>query len=191
MVSLGVVIPIVMFLVMFLFFPIVLMAVIWQRTHGRLMAVMIIKGKPLKFKMLKIVEGEFIKDGTDQWPIMEKYVKIVDYPTMFPGILGFVQRKVPAMLVAPGRTEPLDWENPAQGVMSSKELSAILSPHWLRALVLGTVEVSGGGKTDKNLKVFVLLSMAMAGICMILLFIVLYKFGQVQTVLNIIQKAHQ
>jgi len=164
-------------LALIMFFPFIMLAVVYQMTNNKMLCAVISKGKPLKFRMLKIIEGEFVQEGNDKWFLKEKYVKLVNYPIMFPKMLGFMTRVVPCELVMPGKAEPLDWSNPAVATMSSKELEAILDPHWLRGFVLGVVN-EAGGKGDKQVKMFCMLAMALSGICMILLFVVMLHQNQ-------------
>lgn len=185
MVPVNVVITIAVLIVVLMFFPFIFLALIHQMTSGKMLCGIVSKGKPLRFKMKKIVDGEFVQEDKDQWFIREPQVKLVNYPIMFPKFLGFLQRIVPCELVTPGRSEPLDWEDPGRGIMSSTELEAVLDPHWLRALVQGAVE--GGGKSDKQQRMFTLLAMALSGICMILLFVVMYKVGALQSSLTYLQ----
>ena len=51
-----------------------------------------------------------------------------------------LQQIVACSLVKRGRTDPLDWEDPSTGKMSSKELSEILDPRWMINLVKGVGE---------------------------------------------------
>ena len=173
-------------LAMIMFLPFIMLAVVYQLTNGKMLCGIVSKGKPLKFRMLKIIDGEFVKEGTDKWFIKEKRVKLVNYPIMFPKVLGFMTRVVPCELVMPGRAEPLDWEDPSKGIMSSKELEAVLDPVWLRGFVLGVAQ-EAGGKGDKQLRMFVMLAMALSAICMILLFVVMVRLNSTNATLLYIE----
>lgn len=176
MVPINFVISGIVLLVIMMFFPFIMLAIIYRLTNGKLLCGIVSRAKPLRFKMMKIVDGEFVVDGKDKWFIREKQVKLVNYPMMIPKMLGFFQRIVPCELVTPGRSEPLDWQDPARGIMSSKELEAILDPLWLRAFIQGAVE-SGTGKADKQIKMFSMLAVAVSAICMILLFVLMVRLN--------------
>ena len=141
------------------------------------------KGKKV---LLRTDINSDVKEGTDKWFIKEKRVKLVNYPIMFPKALGFMTRVVPCELVMPGRAEPLDWEDPSKGIMSSKELEAVLDPVWLRGFVLGVAQ-EAGGKGDKQLRMFVMLAMALSAICMILLFVVMVRLNSTNATLLYIE----
>jgi hypothetical protein len=187
LVPLNFVISGVVLLALIMFFPFIMLAVVYQLTNGKMLCGIVSKGKPLKFRMLKLIDGEFVKEGNDKWFIREKQVKLVNYPIMFPKVLGFMTRVVPCELVTPGRAEPLDWQDPTKGVMSSKELDAVLDPHWLRGFVLGVVNESGGGKSDKQMRMFTMLAVALGAICMVLLFVLMTRLNQTNAAIKALQ----
>lgn len=186
---------VVVFVIVFtciMFFPLILQFTIRQKCSGKLLCAITGKEKPLDFKLLKTEtkegKGEFVRDGKDQWVINPDQVKLVKYPIMWPRILGMFQQIVGCSLYARGRADPLDWKNPVAGALSSKELPAILDPHWLVALVRG-VEEGVGGKSDKNIKMYSLLAVAASIMCLLLLFVVMVKVGTIQDGLNSLQEA--
>ena len=176
-----------------MFFPLVLQLAIRQRCSGRLLCAIIGKEKPLDFKLLKVKTkdgsvGEFVEDGSDKWMIVTKQVKLVKYPMIWPSAFKMFQQIMGCSLYMRGRAEPLDWEDPPTGVLSSKELTAILDPHWLVALVRG-VEEGTTLKADKKTKVMSFLAVAASLICMVLIFVVLYRLGAMQDVINSLPEA--
>ncbi len=176
-----------------MFFPLVMQFAIRQRCSGRLLCAIVGTEKPLDFKLLKTKtgqgeQGEFVEDGNDKWLIVTKQVKLVKYPILFPKAFQMFQQIVGCSLYMRGRAEPLDWEDPPKGLLSSKELPAILDPHWLVALVRG-VEEGNTLRPDKRARMMALLAVAASMICMILIFVVLYKLGTMQTIINTLPEA--
>ena len=60
-------ISITIFVVILMFFPLVLQFVLIQKCQGRILAIILSKGKDTEFKLLKKIGGEFVKDKEDQW----------------------------------------------------------------------------------------------------------------------------
>lgn len=187
MVSINAIMPIAVVFAVFMLFPLVVHASIRWKSSGKILCGIVMKGKPLVFKLKKIVEGEFIVDGTDKWFIREEQVKLVGYPLMWPEALGMFKQTVPCSLYMPGRGEPLDWEDPSTGSLSSKELSAILDPYWLRALVKGVEEA--GGKPSRGEKILPWLAVGASIACLVLVFVVLAKMGVLEDKLGVLEQA--
>lgn len=168
---------VVVVIVFILLFPLVLWYAIRRKCKGAMNCGIVERGKPIKFKLLKIKKGEFVEDKEDHWIILDKQVKLMDYPTgimwdMFP--MNLFQQTVPTSLYMRGRGDPLDWEDPSSGSISSKELKAILDPHWMKTLVQGVTEGAAGSKWTKML---LFLAVGLGVICMILLFVLLARGG--------------
>lgn len=192
MVPLNYVVVGVLFLVFFFAFPLIIQFSIRQVCAGKLLCAILGKEKPLDFKLLKTKtregEGEFVQDGKDKWVIDTTQVKLVKYPIMWPKTLRMFQQIVGCSLYVRGRADPLNWENPATGGLSSKELPAILDPHWLTALVQGVEEGASGGRADRNLRMFTLLAMAGSLLCLVLIFVVMFKLGGIEDALGQVQQ---
>lgn len=170
------VIPIVLLIVCFMAFPLLVQWYVRRTSSGKHLCAILSKGQPLQFKMLKVVDDDFVKDGADQWTLKDNLMKPVSYPISWPRILDGFRRDVWCSLVMRGRSDPLDWENPPAGALSSKELPVILDPHWLINLVRGVGE--GGGRGLGRLeRMMIFLAVGLSGICMILLFVVLFRTG--------------
>jgi hypothetical protein len=178
----------VILLVFFMMFPLVFQFAIRSRCDGKLLCAITGKDKPLNFKLLKTEtaqgKGEFVRDGADQWFIETRMIKLVKYPIMFPKALSMFQQIVPCELVMRGRAEPLNWEDPGVGIMSSKELPVVLDPHWMVALVKGIEEGVAGGSIPKNMKMLLFLAVGASCLCLVMIFVVMYKMGTMQSALQ-------
>jgi hypothetical protein len=166
-------------------FPLVLQAWVRGKVKGRMLAGIIEKGKPLGFKLLKL-DGDMMHDGSDDFLIIDKQVKLVQFPMGWPKILGSFQQTVGCSLYIRGQGEPLDWENPKSKVIDSKELRDILDPYWLRALVKGVIEETQGIKKGGSDRMMIFLSVGCSAICLILLFVVMTKLSALQTAVKLI-----
>jgi hypothetical protein len=189
MVPIGPVIAIVIVVLIVVFFPLIFQFLIIQMCSGRILAVILTKGKDLEFKLLKKIGGEFVEDQGDQWILDPTMQRLVPYPILF-GPLGkllkFFQQIVPCSIYMRGRQDPLDWENPAiASLMSSKELAAILDPHWLVALVKGVEQgVAGAGAIPKNMKMMLFLAVGASVLAVVLSLVLLYKDSQSSMVMQ-------
>ena len=149
LVNVNSVVPIIFLVVIFMSFPLMIQAFVWFRSKGKHLCAILEKGKPLDIRMLQIYKDEFVKDKDDTWILDTTLMKPVDFPIGWPPLLGIFQKRVWCSLVQRGRAEPLDWSNPSISKLSSKELPDILDPHWLKALVKGIEEGTGGSKRDR------------------------------------------
>jgi len=162
-------------------FPLAIQFMINSRVRGKHLCFIVEKGRPLKAKLLKIIRDDFVQDSKDHWILDPELMKPVDYPLMWPKILAGFQKGVWASLVMRGRVDPLNWENPPIGALSSKELPAILDPHWLVSLVKGVEE---GGKPAKGERMLLYIAAGGVAICLIMLFYVISKIGGIMQILE-------
>lgn len=173
MVNVNVILPIFLLLVFMLAFPLLLQFSIRLKTEGRHLCAIIEKDKPLHFKLLKISRDDFVRDKDDEWLLKTNLMKLTWYPLMWPTILGMFQQRVSCSLLMRGRSDPLDWENPPAGALSSKELPVILDPHWLVNLVKGVGETGGASKGER------MMIFLAAGASVLSLLAVLYLISKV------------
>lgn len=183
MVPIGPVVAGIIVLLIVVFFPLIFQFLIIQMCSGRILCIILTKGKDLEFKLLKKIGGEFVEDQGDQWLLDPAMQRLVPYPILFgpmQKLLKFFQQIVPCSIYMRGRQEPLDWENPAiASLMSSKELAAILDPHWLVALVRGVEQgVAGQGAIPKNMKMMLFLAVGASVLAVVFVLVVLYKETQ-------------
>ena len=175
-------------IVLVLCFPLAFWWTVRRKCAGSMYCGVISKGKPIQFKLLKIREGEFLEDGEDHWIIQDKQVKLTQYPAgwmweMFP--MSLFQQTVPTSLYMRGRGDPLDWEEPSSGSISSKELKAILDPNWMKSLVQGVVE--GGGGASKRDRMLLFLAVGLGAISLILIFVLLTKLGALEQAIKVVR----
>ena len=104
-------------------------------------------------------------------------MKLVRYPIGWPSILGAFQQVVTCSLVMRGRSDPLDWENPPAGALSSKELPVVLDPHWLINLVRGVGEE---GKVGRGEKMLGMISAGASIIALLGVFYLISKLGAIE-----------
>jgi len=177
MVDVNIVIPAVLLVIFFMSFPLVLQFFVRSRCRGKHLATIIEKGKPMKIKLLKINRDDFVKDGEDEWMLKTNLMKPIDYPIGWPKMLAGFQQSVWCSLLMRGRTDPLNWEDPPAGALSSKELPALLDPHWLINLVKG---VGADTKVSKGERILAMIS-AGAGVLAILgVIYVISRLGEIQ-----------
>lgn len=170
------VIPVVFLIVCFMSFPLMIQWYVRKKSSGRHLCAIIEKGRPLQFKMLKVVGDDFVKDGDDEWMLQGSLMKPVSFPISWPKVLGSFQRDVWCSLVMRGRSDPLDWEDSPAGALSSKELPVVLDPHWLINLVKGVGEEGGRG-LGKLERMMIFLSAGISAVCMLLLFVLMTRGG--------------
>lgn len=167
--------------------PLALQFFIRLKTKGRMMAAIKAVGKPLQFKLLR-VDGELLHDGTHDYIINGKPGNIipVDYPLNFPKVIDGFRVRIDCSLYKEGQGEPVNWDSPMVKTIDSRELKSILDPYWLRAIVKGTVEetMAAGGVKGGNR--WSLMSLAVSGFCLIVLFVVLYKLSGIQSAIALI-----
>ena len=162
-------------------FPLALQFWINSRVRGKHLCFIVEKGRPLTVRLLKVVKDDFVRDGKDLWELNPEKMKPVDYPIQFPKILAGFQKGVWSSLLMRGRADPLDWENPPVGALSSKELSPILDPHWLVNLVQGMKEE---GKSPKGERMLLYITAGGVAILLIMMFFIITKIGGIQAALD-------
>ena len=178
MVDVNIVIPIALLVLAFMSLPLLIQFAVRRKVKGRHLCAIIEKGKPLAIKLLKVHKDDFVKDGEDEWILKPSLMKPVDYPIGWPSILSSFQQTVWCSLIMRGSSDPLDWENPPASALSSKEVPAILDPHWLITLVKGVGELGGqAGRTER------ILAMVAAGasvIALVMMFYLITRLGAVE-----------
>ena len=181
MVNINIILPIFMLIISFMCFPLLIQFAIKKRLRGKHLCAIIEKGRPLTIKLLKITKDDFVKDKDDEWVLKPNLMKPVDYPIGWPSILQGFQQTVWCSLLMRGRADPLDWENPPVGALSSKELPVILDPHWMINFVKGAGE---GPTQDKNTRMFLLITVAGVILNMLLVFYAIYKMGIIERMIS-------
>jgi len=173
----NVMMPVVLLILVFMSFPLVLQFAIRGKIKGRHLCCIIEKGRPLSIKLLKIYKDDFIKDGSDEWVLKNDLMKLVDYPIGWPRILSSFQQTVWCSLVMRGRSDPLNWQNPPAGALSSKELPAVLDPQWLINLVKGVGEE---GKVGKGERMLMYIAVGASVVAVVMMFYVISRLGTIE-----------
>lgn len=179
--SAGAVLQLVVLVIIVMSFPLALQFFVNSKVRGKHLCFIVEKGRPLTIKLLKIVRDDFVADGKDEWTLNPKLQKPVDYPIMWPKMLSGFQKGVWASLVMRGRASPLNWENPPIGALSSKEIPAILDPHWLVSLVRGVGEE---GKPAKGERTLLYLAVGASVVSLVMIFYVITRLGGIEQALN-------
>ena len=149
--------------------PLIIQFAINSMVRGKLLCAILGKEMPLDFKLLRTKtkegEGEFVDDNKDRFQIDSEQIKLVWYPIMLPKMMHQFQQRVPCSLYLRGRFEPLDWKNPNAGT-SSKEIKAVLDPHWLVNLIEGAKEGAPSSGMPKNMRLILMIvaSMVIIGV---------------------------
>lgn len=184
MVDINVILPIILIIFFFMSFPLLLQWIVRTKTKGNHLCCILEKDKPLVIKLLKKHKDDFVKDKKDQWTLKTNMMRLVEYPIGWPSMLNAFKQTVSCSLLMRGSAAPLDWENPPAGALSSKELPAILDPHWLVNLVRGVGEDTKVSKGER------LLSIITAGASIIAVLAVLYvisKLGAIEQAINVLR----
>lgn len=181
MVNVNVILPIFLLIIIFMSLPLMFQFYVVSKVRGRHLCTIIEKGKPMSFKLLKIIKDDFVRDGEDEWMLKQDLMKPVTYPMMWPKVLSSFQQTVWCSLVMRGRSDPLDWENPPAGALSSKELPVVLDPHWLINLVKGVGEE---GKSGKGERMLMYLAVGVSVLCLVILFYVISRLGVIEQAVN-------
>jgi len=176
-VDVNVIIPIILLVIFFMSFPLLLQFYVRSRVRDRHLCTIIEKGKPLSIKLLKVYKDDFVRDKDDEWMLKTNLMKPVDYPIGWPKILAGFQQGVWCSLVMRGRSDPLDWENPPAGALSSKELPVVLDPHWLINLVKGVGEE---GRVSKGEKILAMVAAGASVVALLAVFYVISKLGAIE-----------
>jgi len=177
MVNANVMMPVVLLILIFMSFPLILQFAIRAKIKGKHLCCIIEKGRPLSIKLLKIYKDDFVKDKEDEWVLKTDLMKPVDYPIGWPGMLSSFQQRVWCSLVMRGRSDPLNWQNPPAGALSSKELPAVLDPQWLINLVKGVGEE---GKAGKGERMLMYIAVGASVVAVVMMFYVISKLGTIE-----------
>ena len=181
MVDVNLIIPVVLLIIFIMAFPVLLQFSIKSKTRGKHLCAIIEKGKPLTIKLLKITKDDFVRDKDDEWMLKTNLMKPIDYPIGWPRILSGFQQGIWCSLVMRGRSDPLDWENPPAGALSSKELPVVLDPHWLINLVKGVGEE---GRVSKGEKILTWVAAGAAVLALVMIFYVISRLGAIQQAID-------
>ena len=184
MISLGSVINLLIMAGFIMAVPIGLILMVRIRSRGKHLGFILEKDKPLSIKLLKVIGGEMVRDGDDEWFLSPKFIRPTDYPVLWPKALSMFQIPVESSLLVRGKATNVDWEDPNVPGYSSKELTEALDPHWLAHLIKGVIQEGGGGKKEK---ILTYLTLGLGAICLIMIFFLITKIGGLEQAIKLIR----
>jgi hypothetical protein len=155
----------------------------WTRikTYGRAMCYILEPTNTTTIKLLKVVDGEFMKESGDEFWFNEEKVRFVRYPAGMPTLF---QVTVPGLMFQRGRAEALDWVDLGEAGASSKEMGSILDPHMFRSLIAG---VSQQSKPKGMEKMVPLLALVTSGLTLVFLFYLMQKINAIQSAVHVLK----
>ena len=167
--------------VLFVFTFAALLMAIWVRfsTNNKVLCWFLEGDRSAKPKLLRIVENDFVEYKDDRYGVDPEYVRMASYPTGWP---PFMQVPVPCVLYEVGRFSPVDWINCGDPGASSKEVAAVLDPHWMSLIVKGTK--MGQVATDKNTRLLLMISAGASIIGLLFMFYLVQRLGSLESMVN-------
>jgi len=165
-----------MLLVVFLM-PVVLYFFMKLRTLGKLGCFFLEKDKSITFKLHK-VSGPHVQVGDELFGISPGRIRFLRYPMNFPSIF---QQIVPCSMYQREDYQPLDINDPINWTIlkgsndSSIEISAVLEPRWLAAIVRGTRE--GASEQTKFQRLMPALTLGAVAAVLVFMFYLVMKMN--------------
>ncbi len=115
----------------------------YRKTSGKVLAFFLEENTRVRPELCSTIGDEWIVSKDGAYRLDSNKTRNVGYPTGWPRAL---QQVIPSLIYSRGDTEPLDWRKlNIEDRMSAREIGALLESEWLRALVKGIKEGSGGG----------------------------------------------
>ena len=162
--------------VIILVFPVVLFFFNYHRCAGKILGFFLDETDSMKPTLCKGYGDDWLLTKDAAYRTDTDKVRHVRYPFGWPRSL---QQDLPAFLYKKGEMEPLDWKtveiDPSDHV-SAREIAALLEPEWLRALVKGVREGTGGGLTKQE-RMFMFVGAGASVLALILVFVVMSRLG--------------
>jgi len=159
---------------LFIFTFVALIVSVWVRfsTNNKVFCWFLEGDRSARVKLLKIVDNDFVVYGGDKYGVDPEYVRMVRYPMGWP---PFFQIPVPCVMFEVGRFSPVNWIDCGEPGASSKEVAAVLDPHWMSLIVKGTK--AGQITADKNMRNLLMLAAGASVIGMVTMFYLITKVG--------------
>lgn len=168
-------------LVVILLIPVFLIGMNRMRTRGKCVCFMLLGTLPLSPKLLKVGKDGFVEFEGKKFQIQEEMIRLIQWPLGMPTILT---EMVPAALYDIDTAEQLDWRSlNIEGGHSSTEIGAVLDPQWLAIFIKGMKDAGGLGGSRFE-RMVPLLTMALAGLALVMVFVVMVKLGTLQSAIN-------
>jgi len=170
---------IVMMLMVLVLAPVMFYLYTKFKVVGKMGCFFLEKDKSITFKLYR-VRGPHVEVDDEIYGVNPSNIRFIRLPLGWPQVL---QQIVPCSMYQREDYQPLDINDPINWahLMPSKdnaiEVSAVLEPRWLAAIVRGTRE--GAPEVGKYQKMIPLMTLAVSAITLIFLFYVLMKIGGV------------
>jgi len=168
---------IVMMLMVLILAPVMFYLYTKFRVVGKMGCFFLEKDKSITFKLYK-VRGPHVEVGDEIYGVNPKNIRFIRFPFGWPAVL---QQIVPVSLYQREDYQPLDINDPINWahLIPSKdnaiEISAVLEPRWLAAIVRGTKE--GAPEQTRFQRMVPALTLGLAGACLIFIFYLIMKMG--------------
>lgn len=147
------------------------------RVVGKMGCFFLEKDKSITFKLYK-VRGPHVEVDDEIYGVNPKNIRFIRFPFGWPPVL---QQVVPCSLYQREDYQPLDINDPVSWahLIPSKdnaiEISAVLEPRWLAAIVRGTKE--GAPEPGKYQKLLPLMTLGVVVVTLVFLFYLLAQIG--------------
>lgn len=156
--------------VVILLMPSVLFFYMQWKCAGKMLCFFLEEDKSTRPELTRI-EGDFIVSEEGMYDIEPEKIRLMRYPLGWP---RFLQQILPAGLYERDNAIPLDWITLEAATISASELHTVLDKNWLKNLVAGAREGATGGKFEKMVP---MLSLAVSGLVLLMMFILMTKIG--------------
>lgn len=160
----------------------VMVFAIRQRTANKILCWFLEADKTAIPRLLKKASAEMIIYEGDRYGYEEEVVRWVRYPSGFPAIFQVV---IPCILYQRGRYSPLNWIELGQAGASSKEVGAVLEPHWMANIVRGTRE--GTPVQTRWDRFGPMLTLGIAALTFVMMLFIISKILAIESTLDVLK----
>jgi len=142
------------------------------------------KDKSITFNLHK-VHGPHVEVGDELYGVSPSRIRFIRFPLSWPSVF---QQIVPVSMYQREDYQPLDINSPTDWVKllpskdSAIEVSAVLEPRWLAAIVRGTKE--NAGEESKLHRMAPILAVGVSAVCLIMIFVVFTKISGLSSELS-------
>ena len=166
---------------LFVFTLAALLMAVWVRfsTNNKVFCWFLEGDRSARVKLLKIIDNDFVEYKEDKYGVDPEFVRMVRYPMGWP---GFLQVPVPCVMFEVGRFSPVNWIDCGDPGASSKEVAAVLDPHWMSLIVKGTK--MGQIATDKNTRILLMIATGASVLGLLGLIYMIQRLGSLEGMVN-------
>ncbi len=159
--------------------PMVLFFIYRVRVAGRMLCIVLEEDRSVRNRLVK-VEGEWLAIGDGRFHVNPDAVRLMRYPAGWP---VWLQQIVPTCLYRADDAEPLDWNTQRPINNSASALAAVMEPDWLKLIVRGTREGTGGALTGGS-RILTMIGLGVSVVTLVMLFYVITRLGAVETLVR-------